>query len=361
MSAKTKASEAIGDWQALHRQWWDSVVEGAKRFTPPSASPADAMKGFGDLFGSRLGSSNDAAVERFLAGSRQFLQWVEGMSAAVAARGGTPGRIDDWAALFKQAAGPLFEGSNPLLHLFQGLASDGARGFEQFAAGLPRPGEAIAGELKSLLGLPAFGFNREQQERLQQFAVAQMEYQEAMNAYNAEMLRASKLAFEKLESKLAQHEEPGRRLESLRAVYDVWVDAAEEAYAEVALSPEFRTAYGNLVNRQMRLRQHVQAEVERQTAQLGMPSRSELNSVHQRMQEMRRRIRELEDRLAAASSAPAESRSERPVRAAAPAKKPAVRATKKPPAPAAAKPRARGGAKPARKAATARRHLNRLA
>jgi polyhydroxyalkanoate synthase subunit PhaE len=374
MSAKNKGPESIQDWQALHQQWWGSLLEGAKQYAPAAGfNPNESMKGFGDLFGNKLGSENNAAVERFLAGSKQFLQWVEGLSSQIAARGGIPGKVDDWSALFKQSAGPMFEGSNPFLHLFQGLSSDGARGFEQFMAGMPNPAEAFKGELKGMLGTPAFGFNREQQERAQQFLASQMEYQEAMAAYNAQMLRASKLAFEKLELKLAEREEPGRQLESLRAVYDLWIDAAEDAYAEVALSADFREAYGNLVNKQMRMRQQLQAEVERQTAQLGMPARSELNSVHKRMQEMRRRIRELEDRLEAAA-APAAPRPVAPVaatRPAAPAKKKAsgapVKAAAKKVKPAivkaapVAKPRTSKGSKPARKAATARRHLNRLA
>ncbi|MDZ4812042.1 MAG: class III poly(R)-hydroxyalkanoic acid synthase subunit PhaE [Pseudomonadota bacterium] len=303
MSAKTKAPESIQDWQALHQQWWSSLLEGAKQYTPPAGfNAADPLKGFGEVFGHQQGGQNNAAVERFLGGSKQFLEWVQGLSAQIAARGGIPGKVDDWSALFKQSAGPMFEGNNPFLHLFQGLGSDGARGLEQFMAGMPNPADAFKGEMKSMLAMPVFGHTREQQERAQQLGTAYMEYQEAMAAYNAQMLRASKLSYEKLELKLAEREEPGRQLVSLRAVYDLWIDAAEDAYAEVALSAEFRSAYGNLVNRQMRMRQLMQAEVERQTAQFGMPTRTELNSVHQRMQDMRRRMRELEDRFETADS-----------------------------------------------------------
>lgn len=303
MSAKTKAPESIQDWQALHQQWWSSLLEGAKQYTPPAGfNAADPLKGFGELFGHQQGGQNNAAVERFLGGSKQFLEWVQGLSAQIAARGGIPGKVDDWSALFKQSAGPMFEGNNPFLHLFQGLSSDGARGLEQFMAGMPNPADAFKGEMKSMLAMPVFGHTREQQERAQQLGTAHMEYQEAMAAYNAQMLRASKLSYEKLELKLAEREEPGRQLVSLRAVYDLWIDAAEDAYAEVALSAEFRSAYGNLVNRQMRMRQLMQAEVERQTVQFGMPTRTELNSVHQRMQDMRRRLRELEDRFETANS-----------------------------------------------------------
>ena len=354
MSTNKTGPGSAQDWQAMQQQWWASVLEGAKPFaTPASFNPAESFKGFGDLFGNKLGSEQPAAVERFLAGSKQFLQWVEGLSAQVAARGGIPGKIEDWTTLFKQSAGNMHEGHNPFTQLFQGLAGDGARNLEQMFANMPNPADALKGELKNLLGMPAFGFQREQQERAQQLIAAQIEQQDAMTAYNAQMLRASKLSFERLELKLAEREEPGRQLESLRAVYDLWIDAAEEAYAEVALSAEFRSAYGNLVNKQMRVRQMMQAEVERHTGQVGMPTRSELNSVHQRVQEMRRRIRDLEDRLEEINSAPAAgSTSASPKKSAATAKTAKPAARKVTPTTTTAKASPKAAAKPAAKPVT---------
>ncbi|HEX5123628.1 MAG TPA: poly(R)-hydroxyalkanoic acid synthase subunit PhaE, partial [Rhodanobacteraceae bacterium] len=93
------------------------------------------------------------------------------------------------------------------------------------------------------------------------------------------------------ESKLAAREEPGRQIDSLRALYDLWVDAAEESYAEVALSPEFREVYGALVNAQMRVRSQMQQEVERIATDFGMPTRSELDSIGQRLHDLRREMR----------------------------------------------------------------------
>ena len=133
-------------------------------------------------------------------------------------------------------------------------------------------GSAKAG---SWLGMPAFGFAREHQERWQKLAQAQLDYQQQNSAYNALMLKASQRAYEVFEEKLAERSEPGRQLTSARALFDLWIDAAEEAYAEIALSPEFREVYGALVDAQMRVRGGVQREVEQMTGALGMPTRSE--------------------------------------------------------------------------------------
>src|SRR3546814_11917920 len=79
-------------------------------------------------------------------------------------------------------------------------------------------------------------------------------------------LKARQTAHGLFQRKLAARSQPGKQLESARALFDLWIDAAEEAYAEVALSPEFRKSYGAMVNAQMKLRQAVQGEVEQAAA-----------------------------------------------------------------------------------------------
>jgi polyhydroxyalkanoate synthesis regulator phasin len=132
---------------------------------------------------------------------------------------------------------------------------------------------------------------REHQEHQQKSAVAFVEYQEQVARYNAQMLEAARRGFELFEGKLAEREQPGRQIDSLRALYDLWVDAAEEGYAEVALSREFQDVYGALTNAQMRMRSQIQQEIERVSVDLGMPTRSEINNIGERLQALRREVR----------------------------------------------------------------------
>src|SRR3546814_8079002 len=86
------------------------------------------------------------------------------------------------------------------------------------------------------------------------------DYQQCTQAYDALMQEATRDAFGLFEDKLAECEEPGRQIQSARALFDLWADAAEDAYAKIALSHEFREVYGKLVDAQMRLRGGVQRE-----------------------------------------------------------------------------------------------------
>ncbi len=65
----------------------------------------------------------------------------------------------------------------------------------------------------------------------------------------------------------------------------------EEAYAEIALTEEFREVYGEMVNTQMRVRQMQQQQTEQFCQQLGVPTRSEVSSLGERLQALRREFR----------------------------------------------------------------------
>ncbi|HEY8683726.1 MAG TPA: poly(R)-hydroxyalkanoic acid synthase subunit PhaE, partial [Rhodanobacter sp.] len=103
--------------------------------------------------------------------------------------------------------------------------------------------------------------------------------------------RANAQGMQRLQDKLAERAEPGRQVDSLKALYDLWVDAAEEAYAEIALSDEFREVYGEMVNTQMRVRQMQQQQTEQMCQQLGVPTRSEVSCLGERLQALRREFR----------------------------------------------------------------------
>ena len=83
---------------------------------------------------------------------------------------------------------------------------------------------------------------------------AQEEYQQHSRAYVDQIKRALDEAFALFEQRLAEHEQPGSQLTSARAMFDLWIEVAEEAYAKVAMSEPFQQVYASLGNAQMRLR-----------------------------------------------------------------------------------------------------------
>jgi len=281
-------SDAAKQWQALMQQsagpWSEFLRAGAQ-------SP-DAFEQWTSAF--RSGAATPAeTIERFVQGARDYVTF---MQSTLSAAGANPDGMSAWMEPLKRAfasqgmAGAMFD------HPFARMWPAQAQGANPFASAMPFNMPSMPAnlqELKSWLALPTFGLMREHQERQQKAAIAWVEYQEQAARHNEQMLKAARRGFELFEGKLAEREQPGRQIESLRALYDLWVDAAEEGYAEVALSQEYRDVYGALVNAQMRMRAQVQQEIERLSGDLGMPTRGEIDSIGQRLQALRREVRNL--------------------------------------------------------------------
>lgn len=226
-----------------------------------------------------------------------------------------------WREIFSQAQ------SSPLLQMM------GKAGTALDPQALLAPVlEAFQREAGAALNQPSFGFAREHQARWQGLLKAQLEHQTAMSRYNDLIKHSSEQAFALFESKLAEHEAPGRQLTSVRAVFDLWIDAAEEAYAQTAMTPAFRDAYGEMVNAQMRLRAANQTELEQVCRSLGLPTRSEVTATHRKLHALEREVRGLRAQAAsgrtqAVAPVPAATRSTAKVGAARSAKRPAAKAS----------------------------------
>jgi len=286
------ASQA-DDFESLARQYWSAWGEALRTAAPAGSGHVpdwkDAVDWWSKLAHGGRSEANDA-VERF---NRQARDWFGQMQQVAARFAGQDASAADIAAEWKRALGAT--GENPFPEMFRAMRGNGACGLEQWVEDASPWLDSMRREAGGWLGVPAFGLGREHQERLQKLAQAQLDLQQNEAAYNALMLKSLQRAYELFEGKLAEREEPGRQLKSARELFDLWIDAAEEAYADIALSPEFREVYGALVNAQMRLRAGVQKEVELAGAMLGMPTRTELDSAHRKIAELERALRRMRD------------------------------------------------------------------
>jgi class III poly(R)-hydroxyalkanoic acid synthase PhaE subunit len=343
-SSSQGGSGMPGDFDALARQYWNAWGEALRNATPGTAQAGaqpwqEALDWWGRFAQGGRQEGNET-IERFNTQTRQWFGQMQQVAAQFAGQGAGASEI---AGAWKRALESA--GGNPFLDMLRGMRGPGLQGFEQWFEQASPYLEGLRNESLSWLRMPAFGFAREHQERWQHLALALAEYQQRTQAYDELMRKATRDAYAIFEGKLAEREEPGRQIQSARALFDLWVDAAEDAYAKIALSHEFREVYGKLVDAQMRLRGGVQREVEQASALFGMPTRSELDGAHRKIAELERQLRRLRDgvgsnagpvspkRSATAVSASRESAStKKPAKAAkhsAAAKKPAAAKTTK--------------------------------
>lgn len=273
------ANDFIRDYQSLAQQSWDAWTRQLQQQQP---QPAAANPFFTSP---TAATSGNDTLERTLAGLKGYFDWMQG-----AALNGAAAQPVDWRQQLQQ----LFGGaSQPFAQAFGGIDSAGAEGFaRQWQSWMQAAQHGGFGDLPGAHGpTPAFGQDREDQMKQQAMAAAVLESLQASARYQALIQRSNAQAMQRLQDKLAERAEPGRQIDSLKALYDLWVDAAEEAYAEIALTDEFREVYGNMVNTQMRVRQMQQQQTEQFCQQLGMPTRSEVSSLGERLQALRREFR----------------------------------------------------------------------
>ena len=148
---------------------------------------------------------------------------------------------------------------------------------------------------------PAFGPSREHQLRWQRSADTQRRMFDAQHRLQllwSDALRDAALAFvarvEPPHLSAAKGSVPG--IEVLRALYDSWIDSAEEAYARIAHSDSFSSALADFVNASSAWRKESQAGVELWAKALDLPTRSELNTLMRRVNSLEQQLREKEPR-----------------------------------------------------------------
>jgi len=78
---------------------------------------------------------------------------------------------------------------------------------------------------------------------------------------------------------------------------DIWLQSANEAFKEVMGTSAFAAANGQLVNAMMDMRQQADEVGEETLAELGMPTRSDLDEVAERLVELERRQHRVEEKL----------------------------------------------------------------
>ncbi len=273
------------DYQALAKKTWEAFA--AQLQQPLGTNADDFFKSSSTGSSSTKTSSTHSTLDNAMAGLKSYAEWMQGAAATVS----TP--QDNW----RQQMNQLFGGtSQPFSHGFssQGFSaadSASAKSFvEQWQAmlqSMQKEGVAVGQQGSSA----PFGFSQNPQAQQQDLASAIARHMEAVQRYQSLIQRSNAQAMEKMQSRLAKLAVPGQQIESLKVLYDLWVDCAEEAYAEIALSDEFREAYAEMVNTQIRVRQLQQEQTEYLCQQLGMPTRSDVSSLGERLQSLRREMR----------------------------------------------------------------------
>lgn len=282
------------NWQQQMMQLAQSATGGSRPANPwapqnPFAQVTDPF-GFASAFQPR--NPLQDAMDQVNSTSAQWLSKMQELASHFIDQ--APSATDirkQWESMFEGAG---IDGFNQVFNVMQNA------GHQDFSAWLDQVQPFLAMfriSPDASLDVPAFGLMREHQERWQQLTKWVEEYRDAASNFAVLLGQINQDAMSQFETNLEDRRLQGKVIDSTRALFDVWVDAAESAYEKTALSQEYRQAYGEMVNAQMRVRLAVQNEIERVTAAIGIPGRSEIDAAYRKITQLDREVRRLRDAM----------------------------------------------------------------
>jgi class III poly(R)-hydroxyalkanoic acid synthase PhaE subunit len=190
-------------------------------------------------------------------------------------------------------------------------------GLRQFASAAPLPsgesldpfnvGESLLGawtsatalqsgmaeQLAELFGrLPPIGLAREHTEAWRELAAAHAECKRVEHDLRAVIAKVQLDALDLLEKRVNERESSSP-IDSFRTLYDLWVECGEQIFGELAHSAAYSKLQAELGNATMRLRSRLQTVIEQGLKQFDLPTRSELNSLHRQVRELRLELEKL--------------------------------------------------------------------
>jgi class III poly(R)-hydroxyalkanoic acid synthase PhaE subunit len=314
MSQKTSKEGLFSDdWLEIQRKYWDGWTDMSRKAL--GMAGGDATKPWEsalDHWWKALSPATpDAAkefMERMMEQGKVFFRLAETFVP-----GGGSG-ADGWLSLTKtledlqgQFMGNLDDSGDALHRMmaFWELPYDNWQRMMSSMSPIPgdllrnMPHDPVRGHVERVLSAPGLGYTREEQTQYQDLMRRSLDYQRALQDYMGFYAKLGVKSVERMRGYLQGVMDSGKSIDSARAIYDNWVRCCEEVYAEEVITPEYARIHGHLINAQMALKRRMSVMVDESLGALNMPTRSELRTLQDRLQETRRENKRLRHDLAA--------------------------------------------------------------
>jgi class III poly(R)-hydroxyalkanoic acid synthase PhaE subunit len=319
MSEQTPFSR---DWldmqQAYWNAWWNLSQQAMNQPTQPSVPAwSEALDMWWKAVNPAMPAQGQEMFQRFLDQSKQFFQFNESFFKTFQAFSQANAAGGDWRKVWEQTAeqmketfaklalnyttpgGMLGAWELPLdnwrrtvssLSVFPG---DFLKSFKHDGVKLPGT-DAFQEQIERMLSVPSVGYTREWQEQWQEGGKLWLEFQQAQEEYTEIFRRLGSHTVDRFGEKLHKLSAKGDAITGIKAFYDLWVDSGEDVYAELTGTDEYAKINARLVNTLMAWKRHGHQMVDEMLSALSMPTREEMDTLHQRMQELRRETKSLQ-------------------------------------------------------------------
>jgi class III poly(R)-hydroxyalkanoic acid synthase PhaE subunit len=326
----TSTAPWTNEWMEMQQKYWQNWAEASQRLfgqeTTPTAAWGNAMDHWWKALAPAAGSDMARGfMDKLVDQGKFFFQMAEDLTAKLAGAGGQA----DWSTALDNVAGSLKEAfarfgtGDPTAHKMFAFWELPFDNWQRMASSLsPVPGdmlrnmptEGMRSKLDRVLGAPGLGYTREEQGQYQDLTRAVLDYHETLAEYLGFFSKMGVGAVERLQWLIKEAEQKKKSIGSARELYDMWVQCCEAEYGDRVMTDEYTELHGRLVNALMRVKQRMSVIVDEYLGALNMPTRQELRTLQDRVQEARRETKRLRSELdalkrqlggAAAAPAPA--------------------------------------------------------
>lgn len=323
MSSKQWSEEAVKTWLEAQQRYWSTLATGFNPLsTPSTVSQSQTPTWASDLNQWWSTVTHDSppqiqdVLNRVMEMGKVYLGLAEQVYSNSKADPDTPS-LETWMRSLEHGFNQWLQGGQVASNL--GLGQSVLEGWQQLVGnmqgmnlfrevgvgGLTLPNAGLWQEhLQKALGTPSFGVSRTGQERLKKLAALALHYQQAMDKYNEAFATQGQESVQALRLRIQKLADQGKNINSLRELYDLWVDVSEETYAQFAASEQYQILYGELVNAFLLLKQGMNEHLEAEFKAFGLPVRADYEAVIKKQYELKRenhrlrqQLRELDQRL----------------------------------------------------------------
>ena len=313
-------SDSTADqWLEMQRRYWDAWMDMTRRgmevAAPKQGIPenpwAEAMEQWLKAVAPATPKPSSDLLEQMVNVGKGYFAMAEGLYKSGPASD-LPEMVENWTRMMGEAFSKGAAGMNPFAQLATAGGRDGLAFWDlpfdtltrTLSGSMPFPGDFmkafetgkatdLRGQLQGILSAPAIGYARESQEQHQQLARLLMDYEKAMGEYQAGFAHLGTRSLDAFKARMQDATENGKTINSVREVFNLWVDACEDAYAEYALSDEYAQRYGRMVNALMAVKRQSALLVDEWLEAMNIPTASEIATLQRRLHDTRSAFQKL--------------------------------------------------------------------
>jgi len=301
------------DWMKIQKDYWENWTEMSRQAAglqaPPKPPWESAMEHWWQAVAPSVSGMPKDFMEKMLDQGKALFHMGNTITGQLTAGQDWAAAIDktmaDMQKAFEGSIGAVTgaSGSNAALSNLMGFWEMPMDNWQRMTSSLSlMPGDVLRnfsphGHMDRFLSAPGLGYTREEEEQYKDTVQCAMNYQKALGEYAQFFSRTGILSVERMKQKIQELMEGGGTIDSARGLYDLWISACEEVYGEQVMAPEYARIHGHLVNALMELKQRLGQMVDTSLGALNMPTRREIRTLQDRLQETRREDKALYGQL----------------------------------------------------------------